>query len=70
MEPDKSTDPVRAYLEERVAALTMNLELLTRDREADKERMDKLLCAVETLARVAQIHQDKFNKIEGQNPER
>ena len=43
-------------------ALTMNLELMSRDRERDAEN----ICA---LARIAEIHERQFTRFEGTTPE-
>lgn len=52
-------------LTERHEALTINLELLSRDREADKQRMDKLVGAVEQLVTVMQSHERRIAGLEG-----
>lgn len=52
-------------IDERIQALTMNLELLSHDHEAQRERMEKLIAAVETLARIAESHERRLTGLEG-----
>ena len=58
-------------IDERLEALTMNLEMLSRDREKDLERLRLLVTAVERdgenirgLARIAEIHQEEHKQLE------
>ncbi|MDQ2899032.1 MAG: hypothetical protein M3Y07_04430 [Acidobacteriota bacterium] len=43
----------------------MNLELLSRDRGADKQRMDNLVGAVEKLVRVMESHERRITDFGG-----
>lgn len=59
-------------IDERLEAVTMNLELLSRDREQDQRRIDALLTAKEkdaanirALARIAEIHEHRLADIAG-----
>jgi len=52
-------------IDERIQALTMNLELLSHDHEAQRERIDKLVAAAEALARIAQSHERRLTELEG-----
>jgi hypothetical protein len=61
-----------AALTARHEALTMNLELLGRDREKDNERIKQLLTAVEKdgenirgLVRIAELHHERLVHLEG-----
>ena len=49
----------------RHEALTMNLELLSRDHEDTNRRVVSLLTAIEGLARVAEIHERRLTDLEG-----
>jgi archaellum component FlaC len=56
----------------RHEALTMNMELLSHDREKDNERIGKLMDLaekigqnVEGLARIAEIHEKRISRLEG-----
>ena len=75
-------EPHKRNIDERIDALTMNLELLVgmhRDSDAriDKltTRIDNLTAAVETdavniraLARIAEIHERRLYAVEGDSP--
>jgi hypothetical protein len=51
-------------IDERIQALTMNLELLSHDHEAQRQRVDKLLAAAEALARIAESHERRLTDLE------
>ena len=79
--PDDNNKP--RSIDERIDALTMNLELLSHDVQelvtASKqqgENIDKLLAASErdgqsirALARIAEIHEHRISAIEGSEQE-
>ncbi len=44
-------------IDERIQALTMNLELLSHDHEAQRERIELLITAAEKLVRIAESHE-------------
>ena len=90
MSPNDPQPPRRSF-EERMDALSMNLELhagMMRDLDLHMEklgqqgqetnaRLDKLIKAVEidaenirALARIAEAHQDRIEKLEGGPPAR
>jgi len=57
-------------IDERIEALTMNLELLSRDRERDNERIKLLVTAADKdgenirgLVRLAEIHQEEHKQL-------
>lgn len=57
-------------IDERIEALTMNLELLSRDRERDNERIKLLVMAADKdgenirgLVRLAEIHQEEHKQL-------
>ena len=56
-------------IDERIEALTMNLELLARDHEDTNkrfsERFSALLTMVESLARIAESHERRLTDLEG-----
>ncbi len=66
-------------IDERLEALTMNLELQAREGEAQRQRIDALVGRIDTLvglvatdaenirslARIAEIHQSRLGHIEG-----
>lgn len=60
----------------RHEALAMNLELLSRDGEAQRQRLEKLadtvtalVGVVETLAQVASNHERRLHDLEGGSPQ-
>ena len=57
-----TTDERLDRLVERHEALTMNLELMSRDRERDAEN-------IRALARIAEIHERRLTRLEGTTPE-
>jgi len=54
-------------IDERIQAVTMNLELVSRDIEnlRDTARQDGE--NIRTLARIAEIHEHRLNDLEGPN---
>ena len=63
-------------IDDRIAALTMNLELMSRDREDDRKNLEEqgrqiqsLLRVAERLAQVAEIHERRLSGLEGLAPE-
>ncbi len=59
-------------IDDRIAALTMNLELMSRDREDDRKNLEEqgrqiqsVLRVVERLAQVAEIHERHRPGLEG-----
>ena len=69
-------------IDDRIAALTMNLELMSRDREDDRQRREEdrknleeqgrqiqsVLRVVERLAQIAEIHERRLSGLEGLSP--
>ena len=69
-------------IDERLAAITMNLELLSRDREDDRRRsleqdrqiqeqgtqIQRMLEIAEKLVRTAEIHERRLIRVEGFTP--
>ncbi len=70
-------------IDERIEALTMNLELVSRQQEADRERIQDLIVShkdlhadieeliplVKDLVRVAEMHEHRITRLEGQKPD-
>ena len=71
MSPNEQQPPKR-NIDERIDALTMNLELTAAmQRDSDvriSARIDKIMTAVETLARIAEIHERRLSSLEGDSP--
>ena len=59
---DMTIDERIEALTARHEALTMNLELMSRDRERDAEN-------IRALARIAEIHERRLTRLEGTIPE-
>ena len=60
-------------IDERLAALTMNLELAWRESEAQRVKIDVLIETarqdgenIRALARIAEIHERRLTNLEGQ----
>ena len=51
-------------IDERLEALTMNMELAWREIEAQREKTDKLLTAVEKLLAIAESHERRITDLE------
>ncbi len=63
-------------IDERIEALTMNLELFGRDVETLRASVERLYATVEqdgvnirALARIAEIHERRLTSLEGPGPE-
>lgn len=63
-------------VDERIEALTMNLELFGRDVETLRASVERLYATVEqdaenirALARIAEIHERRLTSLEGPSPE-
>ncbi len=59
-------------IDERIQALTMNLELLSHEQEAQGKRIEMLITAAEKdgenirfLALIAESHERRLNELEG-----
>ena len=51
----------------RHEALSMNLELATHEIEAQRERTDRILTALEKLLAIVESHERRLTNIEGGN---
>jgi archaellum component FlaC len=57
-------------IDERIEALTMSVELLTREVETLRDTMTKLVTAaagenIRALARIAEVHERRLTDLEG-----
>jgi hypothetical protein len=60
-------------IDERLEALTMSLELVSRESEAQRIKIEMLITAsqqdgenIRALARIAEIHERRLTNLEGQ----
>ena len=67
--------PAKRNIDERIDALTMNLELLTHDVQALTANIAEVTAnskrdaeSIRALARIAEIHERRLTAIEGDNP--